>query len=576
MMTNRIAWICLAVLASLAFLPASNWVIKNDLDYIAGKYRNGRGEDFAVRGPWIPSLLKISPQESDDKIALAMLSDDPERALAPLVVGNSGATAPELAHYLRYAFDKYQRLTQTSHYVVSTEASQLKAVMIRVAGDGMVKDRNNAFFALISWHLEPHVIPPLDFRETEYHLDDYSKEAAERKSKALVAHYGYRGAYHLSHLSEPMAHITDLDKMSEKGSVTLFYADVLANRSTHPAAKWAARRMAARFFEYWPLTKPGQRESYLEKTINLKGRPPGWIQTLRALSKTPEVRITTPRLPRTRPYLGLGVCAMVSLICILLATVVRSTKTVGEKLCAGPTLAHYAGALGWLIAQQVGRESLNGTIAQIALGHAALALIYGEARWIRVLHGAVVAFICTLAFSNTGQVDQAGFAAAAFVSLVSIYLRTLNPVRRIQVGVVAGWGICLAAAVATAFSPLSCVPLLFYFIASVLTQERWISVDNMVIWPTFGVIAAALTGYCGWLWINEGLGMGHAIAALAAATFALFLARLGSRTYTWTVASSLTVFTVALVLSVAGELKQDRSDQETLKISQIHAANLPA
>ncbi|MEQ1822527.1 MAG: hypothetical protein ABL949_08455, partial [Fimbriimonadaceae bacterium] len=300
-MTNKITWICLVVLASLAFLPASNWVIKNDLDYIGGKYRNGRGEDFAVRGPWIPSLLELGPQESEDKIAAAMLSDDPERALAPLVVGNTGATAAELAHYLRYAFEKHQRLTKAARYVTSTEASQLKVVMTRVAGDGMAKDRNNAFFALISWHLEPQVIPPLAFMETEYHFDDYSKDAAERKAKTLWARYGYRGAHHLGHLSEPMTHITDLDKMTEKGSVTLFYADVLANRSTHPAAKWAARRMAARFFESWPWTKPGQRESYLEKTINLKGRPPGWIQALRTLSKTPEARITTPRLSRTRP-----------------------------------------------------------------------------------------------------------------------------------------------------------------------------------------------------------------------------------------------------------------------------------
>ncbi|MEQ1823296.1 MAG: hypothetical protein ABL949_12360, partial [Fimbriimonadaceae bacterium] len=271
--------------------------------------------------------------------------------------------------------------------------------------------------------------------------------------------------------------------------------------------------------------------------------------------------------------LGLGVCAMISLLSILLAAVVRSTKTVGEKLCAGPSLAHYAGALGWLIAQQVGRESLNGTIAQIALGHAALALIYGEARWIRVLHGTVVALICALAFSNTGQVEQAGFSAAALVSLVSLYLRTLNPVRRIQVGVAVGWSICLAAAVTATFSPLSCVPLLFYFIATVLTQEKWIILENMIVWPALSVVGAALTGYCGWLWINEGFGIGHGIVALAASILALFLVRVGNRAYERAVASSLIVFTCALVLSVAGELKHDRSDQESLNFSQVHVAN---
>ncbi len=214
-MKNRflVVYVVLGFIATVALLPKTRWVVLNQIDVLAGKWRNHAGYSDYGNQPWVrPSL----PDLEDSR-----LTDETAQFLRSISPSNDSATSTETEERFRRLYLICQRRNEPRYWAQFIRAASFRGQMpspmprenaFQLPNQTTIQnlleqgckaaialEPDNAFFQLIlsgvQFRLGELALSKQTFAQVMHseRFDDYVLFEPELRNQYILSHFGYRG-----------------------------------------------------------------------------------------------------------------------------------------------------------------------------------------------------------------------------------------------------------------------------------------------------------------------------------------------------------------------------------------------
>ncbi len=584
MSLSRALLICgAAVLALLAALPMTRWVVQNHLDMMAGRYQLFSSESMWNSGNdfYSDQLERLEPSSADAEFILAWRKGPAD----VLAVAQRQPESPALyAHAARAASIKKDHVVRPNH----------DPLVIQAAKAGRNIDPNNGYFHMVlAGALEASgdtqaALAALAEASRAPRFDGYWTDHAEREIRARESQFGYRGEYVrlFSYAGIVMPEFSSFNLVCEavqkqdslEARRHLAKAGLLMVRESDTLiGTLVGRRMITfailRQGEKLSRLKVDERDAVFKERALERDRQAGTTEFTDALEQsefTQQVLRDLPddtwmwnRWPTVYAACALATLGLLVLTCLLAVPLAKRETGAGVERAMPHILAFAA----WMLAQfgltrllETPGSEAESIVGLLMLLHWVIAAGYAESRWGRL--GAVVAASVHALISIVASIPYVplgfgiGLAAASVATLVGI--TRIEPARRVQFGTAIGVSASLLALIVASWAPVAGIPAAAFLVGLLATRAKLAVPMLVVVVAALGYLVITMTRTQSDPILSL-LGLGVGIFAVA------FYWRKSLTAQPLTPVLLIVFATIAYVIGVGAELGQNGKDRVMLK-----------